>query len=91
MRFRGGEDELGMLRWFFEGLQQRVEGTGREHVNFVDDKNLEARFVRQVADVFAELANIIDAGIRGAIDFNDVEALAGGNLCAGGTLAARLI
>ncbi len=37
LRLGGREDELHMLRGFFEGLEQRVEGLLTEHVHFVDD------------------------------------------------------
>jgi hypothetical protein len=57
-------------------------------VNFVDDEDLVARAVGEVADVVAQLADIVDAGVGGAVDLDDVETLAGGDFGAGGAGAA---
>ena len=86
-----GKDELGMLRRFFESLQQRVEGVGREHVNFVDNKNFVAGAVWQVTDVLAQFTHIVDTGIRGAVYFYDIKALSGSDFRAGRTDSARLV
>ena len=41
-RLGGAEDELDVLGRLFEGFEQGVEGLGSEHVDFVDDVDLEA-------------------------------------------------
>ena len=90
MRLGGGEDKLGVLRRLFEGLQQGVEGAGREHVHLVNDEDLVTGAARQVADVLAQLADIIDAGVGGAIDLDYVKPLTGSDLLTGGALVAGL-
>ena len=71
-----GEDELDMLGRFFEDLQQRVERAGTEHVNFVDDVDLEACPCRTIDGIFAKLADVIDAGVGGTVDLDDVDIVA---------------
>src|SRR5690606_37181807 len=49
-----------------------IEGTGGEHVHFVDEIHLEASDAGGVLDVFEQLAGIVDAGAAGRIDFDGV-------------------
>jgi hypothetical protein len=79
-----GEDELDVCRRLFERLQQGVEGARRQHVHFVDDVDLEAALCRLVADVVDDFADVVDAGVGGAVDFEDVDGVAGGDLLAVG-------
>jgi hypothetical protein len=59
-------------------------------VNFVDNEDFEAGAVGQVTYVFPQLTNVIDAGIRGAVYFNDIKALSCSDFRAGRTASARL-
>ena len=77
MRFRGGEDEFYVGRRFLERFEERIEGCSGEHVDFVDDVNLEMSFARRVADVVAQLADLFDPVVTRAIDFEDIEAITG--------------
>ena len=74
-----GEDELYIVRRFFQRFQQRVEGTLRHHVNFVDDINLVARRHWPIADTFNDVAGIIHTGMAGSIDFQNIDMPRGGN------------
>jgi hypothetical protein len=72
-----------MPRGFLEGLEQRVERRRGQHVDLVDDVDLVLPAGRRVADVVAQLAHLLDAVVAGAVDFEYVEAVAGGDLAAG--------
>ena len=69
----GGEDELDVRRRLLERLQQRVEGRLRQHVDFVDDVDLVEGGKRLVAHLLDDLADVVDAGARGSIHFDDVD------------------
>ena len=73
MQFRGGEHEIDMFGWFFQGLQQCVEGLGGEHMDFVYDDNLVSGRSRKKTDFFLELTDFLDAAVGGAVDFMQVE------------------
>ena len=88
---RGGQDELHVRRRLLQGLEQRVEGRVGEHVDLIDDVDLEAVPGRRVAGALAKLANVVHAGIGGGVDFQDVQAVGGGDLGAGDALGARLV
>ena len=89
VRLGRGEDELHMLGRLFERLQQRVERLLREHVDFVDDVDLEPRPARPHGDVLPQLANFIDAAVAGAVDLQHVDVVAGRHAAADVALVAR--
>ena len=84
------EDELHVLRRLLERLQQRVEGRRRQHVHLVDDVDLEARRRGTVADVLVQIADVLDAGVGGAVDLHDVERAPRRDLETARALPARL-
>ena len=53
-------------------FKKRVEGALREHVDFVDDVDLVARDQWSVARALDDLANIIDAGVRGRVHLDHI-------------------
>ena len=61
-----------MLRRFLKRLQQRVERTGRQHVNFVDDVNLVAGRRRTIGNGINDFADIADTGPAGRVHFQDI-------------------
>ena len=69
----GGEDENDVGGRFFESFQEGVEGAFREHVNFVDDVDFIFPFRGGDGGFFAEVADVVDAGVTGGVDFDDVE------------------
>ena len=77
-----------MWRWFFERFQERIEGLTREHVNFIDDVQLEACSHRPHADIGTDAANIFDAAIRRTIDLHYVDIAPGTNTVADLTVVA---
>ena len=69
-----GKDKLHVGGRLFEGLEQGIEGRSTEHVYFVDNIDFKAALGRGKAAVFAEVADLIDAVVRGAVNFDDVHA-----------------
>ena len=86
LRVGRGEHELHVLGRLFEGLEQRVERRRREHVDFVNDVDLELGAGRGVLAGLAQLADLLDAVVAGAVDFEHVQRAAFGDF-----LAARVV
>ena len=84
VRLGGGEDEFDVRRGFLERFEKGVEGSGGQHVNLIDVNDAEAAGGGRKAHRFKERANFVDLVIGGAIDFEDIERAALGNLDAGG-------
>ena len=89
LRLGRRENELHVRRRLFQRLEQRVERGGRKHVHFVDEIDLVTAFGRRVTHVVAQLAHVFDAVIARAVDLDDVEAVAAGDLLAVIAHAAR--
>ena len=85
----GGQHEHHPRRWLLEGLEQGIEGRGREHVALVDHIDLPARLHRGKAGAFNQFADVVDAGVRSRVDFDDIEGIAGGDGGAEFAAAAR--
>jgi hypothetical protein len=79
-----------VFRWLFERFQQRIEAVIREHVNFVDQINLEARARWRVLNIIKQVSCIFDLGSRGSINFQNIDASAFGNLDATRALSTGL-
>lgn len=77
VRFRGGEDEFYMGRRLLQGFKERIECGDGEHVDFVDDIELEARTCRNIGRLLAQGADLLDAVVGRTVDFDDVGILAG--------------
>jgi hypothetical protein len=66
-------DEDDIRGRLFDRFQQRIKRRGREHVYFVDYENLVAIACRPDANtVYDYVADIIDAGVRGGVDLQNV-------------------
>ena len=76
VRLGGGQDEHGVGRRLLEGLEQRVEGLGGEHVHLVDDVHLHAAFHRREVDLVAQVADVVDAPVGGGVHLDDVHGAA---------------
>jgi len=73
MDFSGGEDKDSMWWWFFERLQEGIGGAGTKHMDFIDDIDLVASFAWSIVDSFAEVSDIVHAGVTGGINFYDIQ------------------
>ena len=89
-RARRRQDEHHALGRFFQCFQQRVRGFVGELVRFVEDHHFVAARGRRVAHHLAQFADLIDAAIRGCVNFQHVERSARGNFAAGIAGAVRL-
>ena len=72
MNFGGCEDHDDLRRRLFERLQQSVEGLGGEHVDFVDDVDLELPEGWSEEDTLAEVTDVADAAVRSGVDLDEV-------------------
>ncbi len=86
----GGEDEDEARRRLLDDLEQRVEGLARQAVDLVEHHHLVAVAGRAVAQALGELADLLDLGVGGGVDLDDVEVGAAGDLEAGRALVAGL-
>ena len=84
----GGQDEHGVLRRLLQGLEQRVERAGGEHVHLVDDVDLVAGQRRGILNLVAQLADVVHAGVGGRVDLQHVHAVLAGQRLADFALAA---
>ncbi len=82
VHLRRREDELHVGRRLLQRLQKRVPRLVRQHVDFVDDVDLEAVARGAERDPFLELSHLVDAVVRGAVDLLHVDVVAGGDLFA---------
>src|SRR5262249_11866703 len=81
VQFCGRHNKNNMTGRLFDGLQEGIEGSIREHVNLVDNKYLEAISGRSKGDIVDNhVAYITYAGIGGCIDLEYVNRVSGGNL-----------
>ncbi len=67
VRLGGREHERHVRRRLLERLEQGVERLGREHVDFVDDVDLLAQDRGLVPHRLGQLADRVDAAVRGAV------------------------
>jgi hypothetical protein len=82
MGFRRGEEKKDVRRGFLQGFEQSVKRLGCEHMDFINDVNLETTAAGHIFDVVSKLADLINASIGGAIDFKHVQPDAFCNLLA---------
>src|SRR5581483_82452 len=85
----GAKDEDRPWRRLLDRLEERIEGFVGDLVRFVDDEDLVAVAGGLVANVFAQLAHLVDAAVGGGVDLDDVGGVAAGDLAAAGAFAAR--
>ena len=96
----GGQHEHHPRRWFLQGFQQCVEGGGGKHVALVHHIHLPAGLHWCEARTLDQVADVVDTGVGGSIDFDDIESCArrdrGAELAAttgfgGGAVAAEAV
>ena len=73
MQLGGGQDEDGVGGRLFECFEERVERAGGEHVDFVDDIDFVAAFIRREVNFVAQVADVVYAGVGGGVNFDEVE------------------
>ena len=69
----GRQDEDGVRGRLFEGLEEGVEGRGREHMDLVDDEHRVASHLRDDAHLFDQRADVLHGVVRCGVEFVDVE------------------
>src|SRR5262249_4372483 len=73
VRLGRGQHEDRVRRWLLECLEESFPGSGSELVGLVDDVHAIATLAGSVCDFVAEVADVVDATIRGSVDFDQVE------------------
>ena len=79
-----------MPRWFFKRFEQGVERLLRQHVHFVDQIHLHPAARGHVLRVVDQLTDVVDAGVAGRVDLEQVDVAARIDRQAGLALAARV-
>src|SRR5438552_17856239 len=78
------------MAWrLLQSLEQCIESRISDLVSFVKDVDLEAVPSRPVARRLAQFANLVDAAIRGRVNFNHVNSIPGAHLRTRVAYAAR--
>jgi hypothetical protein len=76
-----GKDKYSIRRGLLKALQQGVKRRNAQHVNFVDDINFVARAGRwEGPEGVDQIAHVIYAIVRSAIDLSNREAGSSGDL-----------
>jgi len=68
-----GQDELGIRRRLFQGLQESVESRCRQHVNLVDDVHLILSDLWWDAHLVDQAADVLDRVVRRGVQLVNVE------------------
>ena len=66
---RGCQDKDGIRRRFFKGLQQRIKGTGREHVYLINDIDGVLAYLRRYTHLVDERTDIFHGVVARRIEF----------------------
>ncbi|CAB4597190.1 unannotated protein [freshwater metagenome] len=66
------KNELDVLRWFFNNLEERVESLLRDHVRLIEDVNLVTVPRRGKAGALAQVTSIVDTVVARGVDLDDV-------------------
>ena len=90
VRVGGGEDEFDVFGWLFQRFEHGVERGFGEHVHFIDDIDFVFAGGGRVLGVFQHFADVVDAGVGGGVDFEQVYKPPGVDVAAGLALAAGL-
>jgi hypothetical protein len=68
----GGEDELHILRWLLDELEQRVETGRRDHVRLVDDVDLVAAVGGREERLLPQVTSVVHTTVARRVDLDDV-------------------
>ena len=76
LRIGGCEHEHHLWGWFFQRLEQGVEGCRGEHVAFIHHVHLPAGLNRCKARPFDQFPDVVDASVGRGINFDHIEGCA---------------
>ena len=86
----GGQHKHHPRRRLFQGFEQGVERSGREHVALVNHIHLPAGLNGRKPGALDQFADVVDARVGGGVDLDHIEGIAGRNRRAQFTAAAGL-
>ncbi len=73
LRIGRRQQEFHMGRRLFQRFQQGVEAVTRQHMDFIDQIDLEAATRRGVLHVIQQIAGIFNFGARGGVDLDQID------------------
>ena len=76
MDFRCRKNKDNVCRRLFQCFEQRVECRIREHVHFVDNVHAIMPTKWREFNILANFPHVIHAGVRRAVDFDDIDRMA---------------
>ena len=76
MGFGCRKNEFDVRGRLFQRFQQGIEGGIREHMDFVNNDHPKTALGRSVLHPFGQIANIVHPGMRGTVDFQDINGAA---------------
>ena len=85
---RSGQQELNVVGRLLQSLQQGVEAGSGEHVDFVDEKYLEAPPGRRVLGLLQQFPGVVHSGAGGGVNLQQVDEAVLLHLPANGAFAA---
>ncbi len=72
-QFGRRQNEDGVVGWFFQGLEQRIEGCAGKAVHLVDDVDLVLPFAGRKGDLVTQLTHVVHASVGGGVDLDQVQ------------------
>ncbi len=73
MWLRGGQHKNDMRRWLLQRLEQRIERRISEHVNLVNDIELDTSLTWSKADFLTEVTDFINPTIASRINLDHIQ------------------
>jgi hypothetical protein len=71
--FGGCQDKDNVWWRLFQRLEQGIGGTGTEHMDFIYNVDLVTRLVWRIIYLLTEAPNIINTGIAGSVNLNNIQ------------------
>ena len=88
MLLSSGKDEDGIGWWFFQSLQEGIEGLRTQHMHLINDVYFVFTLLRGEADLVGQFTDVVDGVIAGSIQFKYIERAIIAKTCAIATGAA---
>ena len=82
MGFGSGENKDDMWWRFLQRLEECIRGTITKHMDFINDIDLVTGVIWRIIDLLAEASDIINTGVAGGVNFNNIKCSAFGDILA---------
>src|SRR5690606_25718286 len=71
--FCRGQNENGIWRRLLQRFQECIESRTGEHVNFIDNIDLESAVLGRIAHLVDQVADVVDGVVGGGVQFEDIQ------------------